>query len=251
MKYPQLILVALLGAGHGFHRKLRHISAGCLRVGLVVTALVSLATSSRADVAFSDLDSVVPYYDANSYYGIEGALDPNGSETWAAQFTPQLSGNLSAILLGLTLTGLDGHVNVYLKALSSPGFLSVSNAILLGTATTTTAFAGGDGSSLTSVTLLAPGSISLTANQGYFLILQPGNPNTAGAWNLNNTGATGTVSSSTNLGASFSFTFNDTLPAFEIDVTSVPEPSTYAMMALGVGLLGAGQRFRRKLRWWT
>lgn len=213
-----------------------------LRVGLAVAALASLATLSRADVAFSDLSPTVPFYTPGSGYFV--LASPTFSQTLGAQFTSALTGNITAVSLGLSLYlggGGDGTVNVYLEPVpSSPGLVDLSTAILLGIATATVAIGSDDGSQLTSVTLV-PGLISLASNESYYLILQPNNPNTGTLWDTNNTGASGNEFVSHNLGVTFTPLFanpNTTLPAFEIDVASVPEPSSLLLVA--ASLLGAG-----------
>jgi hypothetical protein len=215
-----------------------------LQIRLAIAAFASLTTFSRADVAFSDLSATAPYFYGFQGWAVEGALQsPPGGQTIGAQFTSTLSGGITSVVLGLTLYPFgnvpsDANVNVYLEPVpSTPGLVDLNTAILLGTATTTTVFTENDGSELTDVTLIAPGLVSLTANQAYYLILQPTDPNTLAVWNGNNTNAEGNLFLSRDLGASF-IPFgnnpNNTLPAFQIEVTSVPEPASLWLAALGV-----------------
>jgi hypothetical protein len=218
------------------------------QIGLALAAFACVVTLCRADVAFSDLSATAPYYDSGGGFLVEGSLVFFGSQTVGAQFTSTLSGNISSVLLGLSLSpfGGDGNVNVYVEPVpSTPGLVNLNTAILLGTATTTTPF-GSDGSQLTSVTLV-PGLISLSANQDYYLILQPTDPNTGTVWNGNNTSATGNVFQSSDGGATFGPGQNGNLPAFQIEVTSVPEPASLWLTAVGATCT-LMLRLRRKTR---
>ena len=215
------------------------------RTSLSIGIFSCVAVLCRADVAFSDLSATSPYYDTNGGYLVEGSTIFLGSSTIGAQFTSTLSGNISSVLLGLSLSpfGGDGSVNVYLEPVpSTPGLVNLNTAILLGPATTTTPF--GDGSQLTSVTLI-PGLISLSANQDYCLILQPSDPNTGTLWNLNNTSTTGNVFISGDGGVTFTPTGGNDLPAFQIELASVPEPSS---LWVGVAAVIGALILRRRQR---
>lgn len=200
-----------------------------LKTSLFIGIFSCVAVLCRADVAFSDLSATSPYYDLSAAYDVVGTTAGLfGSQTVGAQFTAFASGGINSILLGLTYNpGGTGTVNVYLESVPpTPGLVNLNTAILLGTATTTTVFGGGV-TQLTNVTLAAPGLISLGANQDYYLILQPSSPTTDAEWNGNNTAANGNVFFSSDLGATFSGGFFQTLPAFQIDVAAaVPEPSS-------------------------
>jgi len=208
--------------------------------------LRSPGTFSRADVAFSDLSATAPYYFHPIGYAVVG-----DGQTMGAQFTSGLTGGITSVTLGLEVLnifpGNDGNVNVYFEPVpSSPGLVDLSTATLLGTATTTTDYFTSDSSQLTSVNLLAPGLITLTANQQYYLIVQPGDSNTFVSWASNNTGATGNVFISPDFGATFAPFPTNTFPAFQIETAAVPEPSSLFLGALGA--IGAGILSLRRKR---
>lgn len=212
-------------------------TAHCLRTVAFATALGAAAVAAcspaarAATVLFSDLGPGQSYNCCSGY--LVGTL-PNGLvATPANSFVAAAGGAVSEIDIALQQeVGSDSAV-VSLwtdggNALGAElGAWSVSGFPLIGTT------GAGDLSTITGIS-----GISLTAGDTYYLQVMYVAPG-LGGWPFNSQGVTGTVLE----GGAPPVTFPT--GAFEVLATGVPEPATWAMMILGLGLIGIAARRRR------
>lgn len=217
----------------------------CLPLALVI--LTSVVNQTRAAVAYSNLPPNAPFYNGNQGSTIFGsAEDPmmaGGTGSIAMSFVPNASGTITVVILGITFNvGDDGNVNLFLASnpMTVGGVTTFGSEQSLGTATTTAQF-GTTNSTLTTVN--APAPLPIFSGTTYYLVMVPSDATSSVVWNENSTGATSDYYASTDMGATFTFggTFGSDALQMEVDVTAIPEPSTWltaAMLAGALGLLG-------------
>ncbi len=209
---------------------------GVIRTAVCLGLLAVAAGRARADVAFNDFG---PGDSFNTNSGC--TVSTNSSETHqqitsAMQFTSAASGSLTSIELAMSIISGANSFTVTLNTDSGglPGAI-LESFTLTDVPTLGTSFPP---EVLTSV--VQP---TLTAGTNYWINISPSdlNSDTWGAWNFNSIGVTGLIAQN---GISFGV---QTLSAFAVNVSAVPEPSSLALGLLGAaGALGLGARRVRR-----
>jgi len=217
---------------------------------LAAVVLVSVVTTSQAAVAYTNLPATPPFYNPSTGSTIFGLVqDPNQmlmSGSIAMSFVPTVTGTISAVTLGITVQAegpggtTDGNVNVFLAQGPmelTPGVFNFTSIVALGSAMTT-APVGDPTTPLTSV--LPPTPLPIFSGNTYYLLLEPGTPFTSILWNENITGAMSDYYASSDMGATFIHggVFNSDALQVDVDVTAIPEPSTWITGAMMVGVVG-------------
>jgi hypothetical protein len=102
-------------------------------------------------------------------------------------------------------------------------------------------------STATTLATLAATSGALVAGDSYFLVVAPGAADTTDIWNLNSTGAQGTILEDQGSGFASLGTFP--LAAFDVRVNAatVPEPSTWLMLGAELLCLLAAAGWKRSV----
>lgn len=210
---------------------------------LVCLALVASAPRAvHADVVFTTLKPNSTY-DGGAGQFVSGSN--NGFQSIANAFTPNFSGNLISIDIGISIADPDANGSISLRLNPNDPSTNRPNTsidLASGGLVTMTIYGTSD-SALVTFNYSGP-ALSLAAGQVYWLSLAPANPNTNVVWHFGGAGVRGSISNSTN-GTSYNAPFTGDLSAFRVNV--VPEPSTYALAAAGAGFLYAFIR-RRRLR---
>jgi len=196
----------------------------------LATALLAFAIPARAGIVFDD------FAPGDKFNPVDGYVVSGGSDgvlRVAAQFTAAASGELSSIRLALAyIAGTnDFTVSLLTDDGDSPG-ATVLESISLTDAPTY----GGAYSPETVTSLLHP---SLVSGTRYWVEVAAAAPSTMGTWNFNTTGANGLVFQTGNGVAPA------TLPAFAVDVTAVPEPSSLTLCGVAMAC-AAGRALRRR-----
>ena len=205
--------------------------------------------SARADVAFTTFAPPMTFVD-----NIDGGGDYiNGSNmsdlALAVSFVPTVSGNLASIDVGVEgyAATLDGNFNLVLYA-NNPSGGPLTTGLMTSTLLTDPNPNSGYGSpSIISSDYSGP-LVSLSAGTTYWLALAPADSNTFEYLGLSTLSITASVYDSFDGGETYESRYQGTttgLPAFQVNVSSVPEPSGLALLTLGVGILLA-RRQRRK-----
>jgi hypothetical protein len=185
-----------------------------------------LPTTAKAQTLFSNFGPGQSYNTGSSW--VVGTVVEGESSVLAVPFVPPENATLSDAMAALNN---EGSVNFYVESDSGSGPGSI-----LDTLTTM----GTIGVSPSILTYTCSSCTELTGGTTYFLVaVSPGG--LYSGWNFSNSdfgtfygngigSATGPWTSETSL--------SDPLPAFEVDgtpLTPIPEPSSFALMLLGVG----------------
>ena len=212
----------------------------CLALAVAFATLLSPVPTARAAVEFTTFDADDAYNDDQGPV-VDGSAAIFGYQAYADEFTASFTGMLSSVDVAIEVApglGGDGKVIVELYPNDPTTNLPLtSGEITLGNVSA----AGG-------VATLTPSSttISLVSGVVYWLALAPADTKTTTVWfSADNKNAT-PVANSTNGGASYSISSESGAEAFDINATLAlaPEPSTWALLGLGVGLLGLTLRRR-------
>ena len=210
----------------------------------MAVALLAFGTlAARADVVFSDFAPSDGYNQSNAY-AAAGSTSPIGTYITAAAFTSSSTVDLSQI--DLALWNYAGTNSVEISLLSdnsdTPGSVieswDVSN---LPNLVTVQGYPSGN---LTTVTPTS--TVELDSGTQYWVEIQAIDPSTEDLWYENDlpgsnpefpTATAGTVATNGGSGFSVSTTI---LPAFDVlgtPVSSVPEPNSVPLLAIGVAAL--------------
>lgn len=199
--------------------------------------LTGVAGQAQATTLFDDMGTNNSFGSANHLISSAWGQSSGRPEF---QFTATATGSLSEIDMALFGYSIPGGVNAVLMSsvANAPG--QVLGSFALGNLPTASGFSIANATGITGITL--------TAGTTYYLGAQATGGlfgNTMYGWADNTTGVSGRVSElvgtrSYNLGT-------DTTGAFRlVGATSpVPEPASWAMMLVGVGMLGYALRRRR------
>jgi hypothetical protein len=190
------------------------------------------AAASAATTLYSDLGS-------GNTYNCCGAWTVGGMSNTAPaiSFTASAGGSVTQIDIALqnhgSVPGADGATVSLWTDVSGQlgaqlGSWSVSNFPAFGSSN----------SALTAITGIT--GVSLAAGANYYLQAAPAAGGaTSVAWNWNTVGATSTILEN---GVS---TSGNLTGAFDVLGTSVPEPATWAMLIMGLGMIGFAARRRK------
>jgi hypothetical protein len=212
----------------------RPLKIACLMAFVMFS---KIASPCRATVAFTTLTNSGTY-DLAQGFNVQGTTQ-DGYASYAESFSPTIGGNLSSIDLGVSLPAGegDGNFTISLDANNVSGGPLTTDVLASGNLVTTNETSGGSDSSLTSFDYTGP-ALSLSSGVTYWIVLTPSDTNTLVTWDFCEEDLTTPLYKSTNGGTSYSLVSQeDPYFAFEVNVTSVPEPSTCEMFAVGVGLL--------------
>jgi hypothetical protein len=190
----------------------------------------SLNGKAFGDVVFSNLGSGGSFNTTlHDSYGL--GLDSGEEQVLAVPFTASGTATLTDVELALVQDIGSSPVNVFIESDSggTPGSILASlSQVGSFTSTTTPAL----------VDFTCSTCIGLVSGTEYFVVAQQSNQSTdESAWQYNSTGGVGTISydfTGSNIGPWLS-TSSLTLPAFEVNGTAVPEPSSMILLA---GVLG-------------
>lgn len=208
-----------------------------------VIALAGMGTSSifASTVVFNDFGPGSSY-ESGTGWTVAGSSSSAGMYYASAMpFTPSGDFNLAQIDIALSYISGDESFVVDLDSDNggTPGSVLASWTLTSGLPSF--------GSCCSVNTLTPTSTVSLSDGVQYWLVASPSDPGgTAwGAWNFNNTGATGNVLYQTSPGGAFTPPGGNTLGAFDVLGNSpVPEPAS-AGMTLGAALFG-GLLWRRR-----
>ncbi len=212
-----------------------------VRLGLLVAVFFSVHTVFAYDAYnnFGPGDS----YDATTGYGVNGGdYPPISPFIQGGRFTSEATGMLAVIRMALHENYHDppgfNQVDVRLHHADAAG--NIGPIIAAFTRGGLTDFGLSDPP--VTITSFDP-AVTLTAGNDYWIVVAPGDHSTDAVWNWD-AGAGGTRAYSTNSGLSYSY-LEGRLGAMRIEVVSIPEPTTAALLCLGAAA-GAHRRPRRE-----
>ena len=198
-----------------------------LRSFLVVAASALLLTSSgRAAVEFSDFGEPGNTYINTAQYVLGSSH--GGYQAYAAEFTASFTGMLTTVDVAVVAYD-EGNITLDLYQ-NNPA----TNLPLTASGITLGNIVAPNSSAVVTLTLGSGVTVPLAAGGSYWLALTPADGSTAAGWDVSNNGGAARVAVSTDGGA----TYQGSNDATAFDINAVPEPSTWAMLLCGVGLLG-------------
>jgi hypothetical protein len=196
----------------------------------VATALQALPAPATVvtSVAYTTLD------DAGAYNAFAGSnVGRPGYQGYGNAFAPSISGLLANIEVGINHVYTPKLVDVQIRLDNGAGF-PLATTLTSGTLTTA-GFFGATSTALATFTPSAP--LYLTAGTGYWLLLTPHTSSNWDVWNDNSIGAMGGIASTSDGGVIWGAGSQQWQSAFRVNVVVVPEPSTLALGAAGIGIL--------------
>ncbi len=202
---------------------------------LLLLGFTLYVNTAHADVAYTTL-APDGTYNQGSGWQASGVNSYAGTYySTACSFVPTISGNLSSIDMGVTLgTRLgpqsNGNFILSLATNNAGGGPLITSTLASGSLTATVGF-GNTNSALTTFNYTGP-TLSLSTGVTYWLVITPVDDYTYAVWNASTISTPSTLYYSTDGGN----IYNDNgsaATAFRVNVGAVPEPSTYALLALG------------------
>jgi PEP-CTERM motif len=222
------------------------LSLSLSRLAPVVAAalMVSAAGAARADVTVFTNSSGSPSFSDEMYFDVGGSGSGSPkNQVLGMPFTAGATADLADALLALSYQlGTNGPITLYLESNASgqPG-------TILATLTQV----GSIPSAAGLVTFDYGGApVALVSGTQYWLVAVQPDSSTTDRWYLSNadTGATA-YNEVGNATGPWTLLSDESVSAFQVDGSAVPEPSTWAMMLLGFAGLGfVGWRGRRNVR---
>lgn len=211
-----------------------------IAAGAIVLFASFFSGRGYADVVFSNLGSGGSFNTTlHQSYGV--GLDSGEEQVLAVPFSASGTATLTDVELALVQDIGSSPVNVFIESDSSgtPGSI-LASLTQVGSFTSTTTPALVDFS--------CSSCIGLVGGMEYFVVAQQSNQSTdESAWQYNSTGGAGTISydfTGSNTGPWLSSS-GLTLPAFEVNGTAVPEPSSIGLLIGALGGMIVASRRRR------
>lgn len=205
-----------------------------------VTASATVVTDPS--VAFNTLDGSSGYV-IGSGVSVQGT-GQGTSLGWGNQFVALNSGYLSSIDLGLTYLISPDQVDVSLTLDSTANSFGVNTPAATSLAAGTVSAAGQFGYTSELTTFTPANQVLITAGTTYWVVVKPHTSSTRDTWNDNDIGATGRFALTTDGGASWGQNPSDTMFAFRVNLSPVPEPSSLALVVVGLGAVALWRKGR-------
>lgn len=190
---------------------------------MTFVSILGIAVAANADVLLNTFGTVTsPGFDVNGSYAVYYA------QSVARPFVTSFgSYNLTEIDIALAFFTTDSVLNVNLCADNAgvPGSILETFGVIN---------VGGDLSSGSEYVLNSVTHPLLTMGGTYYVTITPGTPGSSGGWNFTNDGHTGPNQWSSNGGITWnSVTELDGAVTVQGALTSVPEPTSLAVLGLG------------------
>jgi hypothetical protein len=202
-------------------------------------------------VLFSDLGPAGDVYDCCQGWTVSGSGSFGFSFTQAMVFSSGVGGDISQIDLAV---GSGESPNTFYASIWT-NLGNLPGAQVAGARWDNLQAPSSFGSCCSLVTISGISGVLLAPATNYFMVLGPETltDNSVHAWNLNNVSATGLELFSSDDGAHWTSQGSQTLAAFDVlsgtipaPPVPLPEPSSWLLLTLGAGMLGAGRLRRRK-----
>ena len=221
---------------------------------LVALVLVLSGGQVRGAVAYSNLPANPPNYNptmgSNIYGENQDPMMNNTSAGIAMSWVSSQTGTISSLTLGITFVApANGSVNIFLaeNPMNIGPFDVFTSQLLLGQVTTNDQY-GTTNSALTTLTNPAP--LPVFSGNTYYLVVAPADANSRVVWHANLTGAISSYFFSTDDGVNYTLAGIFDSDALQVDVTAIPEASTWLTGVLVASVLGlvTVRRVRAKAR---
>ena len=183
-------------------------------------------------------------YDASTGYSVTGGDDDPPffftPRIVGSRFTSEATGILAVIRIALHDNFTPGFNQVDIRLHEANGDGELGPIIAAFTRGGLPPFGGLDAPE--TITSFDP-SVVLTAGERYWIVVAPSDSTTEAFWNWNSTGAGDRFALSTDFGGTYSYS-ESRVGALRIELISIPEPASGAILAGGIALLSLGRRRR-------